>query len=315
MDDYSMNTLTGGKQEWALELVQVLSPVILDGINSMYAESLKLCEETGEHSKYLMTFQNFLARVPQWNNDMIKKECARIVEKSGCAYLEDLIACVHIAHLKILTTIRTGKTQKKIEIDIPKLEEFIHNVYIHCSRELYENMYLFKKDVEPLLFQQNRKQLNNTINTAILDSVRRSIPVDQLLRAYLDETTDLIFTKEKDEAKEVKEEEEVKSDHVAAAAAGGNKKETITFSDKDNAISIDKQVEIVDAPKNIERLQEISDIRHAAAKAAEKEEEEGDKIKISDLDITDVLDITDINKSTSGGNDSNSLLGDITILS
>lgn len=315
MDDYSMNTLTGGKQEWALELVQVLSPVILDGINSMYAESLKLCEETGEHSKYLMTFQNFLARVPQWNNDMIKKECARIVEKSGCAYLEDLIACVHIAHLKILTTIRTGKTQKKIEIDIPKLEEFIHNVYIHCSRELYENMYLFKKDVEPLLFQQNRKQLNNTINTAILDSVRRSIPVDQLLRAYLDETTDLIFTKEKDEAKEVKEEEDVKSDHVAAAAAGGNKKETITFSDKDNAISIDKQVEIVDAPKNIERLQEISEIRHAAAKAAEKEEEEGDKIKISDLDITDVLDITDINKSTSGGNDSNSLLGNITILS
>ena len=296
-----MNTLTEAQHEWAIKLVNILSPVILDGINSMYNESLKLCEETGEHSKYLMTFQNFLARVPQWNNDLVRKECSRIVEKSGCAYLEDLISCVHIIHLKILTTIRTGKTQKKIEIDIPKLDQFIHKVYIYCSRELYENMYLFEKNVQPLVFQKNRKELNNIVKSAILDSVRCSIPVDQLLRAYLDETTDLIVTKEK-EKEEVKEEEVIP---VKNEFEVDKDKETITFSDKDMAISVDKKEEFVDAPKNIERLELISAQRHAAAKAAEQEEN-FEKINILSEDAT--LDITEIKS------EKESLLDDIIVV-
>ena len=296
-----MNTLTEAQHEWAIKLVNILSPVILDGINSMYNESLKLCEETGEHSKYLMTFQNFLARVPQWNNDLVRKECSRIVEKSGCAYLEDLISCVHIIHLKILTTIRTGKTQKKIEIDIPKLDQFIHKVYIYCSRELYENMYLFEKNVQPLVFQKNRKELNNIVKSAILDSVRCSIPVDQLLRAYLDETTDLIVTKEK-EKEEVKEEEVIPVKNEFEVVKD---KETITFSDKDMAISVDKKEEFVDAPKNIERLELISAQRHAAAKAAEQEEN-FEKINILSEDAT--LDITEIKS------EKESLLDDIIVV-
>lgn len=302
MDDYNLNTLTEAQHEWAIKLVNILSPLILDGINSMYNESLKLCEETGEHSKYLMTFQNFLARVPQWNNEMVRKECTRIVEKSGCAYLEDLISCVHIVHLKILTTIRTGKTQKKIEIDIPKLDQFIHKVYTYSSRELYENMYLFEKNVPPLVFQKNRKELNNIVKSAILDSVRCSIPVDQLLRAYLDETTDLILTEK--EAKEDKKEDDKKEDDKKEEKEDAQNafekvklKETISFSDKDMAVSVDNKEEVVIASKDIERLEKLSAERHAAAKAEQEEEEQYDKIKIMDDDVK--LDITEIESKES----------------
>lgn len=302
-----MTTLTEAQHEWAIKLVNILSPVVLDGINSMYNESLKLCEETGEHSKYLMTFQNFLARVPQWNNELVRKECARIVEKSGCAYLEDLISCVHIVHLKILTTIRTGKTQKKIEIDIPKLDQFIHKVYIYCSRELYENMYLFEKNVQPLVFQKNRKELNNIVKSAIMDSVRCSIPVDQLLRAYLDETTDLILTQEKEEVKE----EEVKEEDKQNKFEQVKLKETITFSDEDMAMSVDNKEEVVVAPKNIERLEVISAQRHAAAKAAEAEEN-SEKINILGEDVS--LDITDIVDSKFDSKEKETLLDDVMVL-
>ena len=307
MDDYNLNTLTEAQHEWAIKLVNILSPLILDGINSMYNESLKLCEETGEHSKYLMTFQNFLARVPQWNNEMVRKECSRIVDKSGCAYLEDLISCVHIVHLKILTTIRTGKTQKKIEIDIPKLDQFIHKVYTYSSRELYENMYLFEKNVPPLVFQKHRKELNNIVKSAILDSVRCSIPVDQLLRAYLDETTDLILTEKeaKEDAKEEDKKEEDKKEDAQNKFEQVKLKETISFSDKDMARSIDNKEEVVIAPKDIDRLEEISAKRHAEKKAEEEEEEQYDKIKIMGDDVK--LDITEIESK-------DSLLDDIIIV-
>ena len=77
-----------------------------------------------------MTFQNFLTRVPKWNSTIIEEETNRIVKSSGCDYLEDLLTCVHITQLKILTSIRVANKQKKIDINIPKLSDFIHKVYI-----------------------------------------------------------------------------------------------------------------------------------------------------------------------------------------
>ena len=38
-----------------------------------------------------MTFQNFLSRVPKWNENIVTEETKRIVEASNCPYLEDLL--------------------------------------------------------------------------------------------------------------------------------------------------------------------------------------------------------------------------------
>ena len=85
-----------------------------------------------------MTFQNFLSRIVRWNSQIITDETQRIITKSGCNYLEDLLTCVHIAQLKILTSVRVGQKQKKIDIDIPKLDNFIHKVYIYLARKIYK---------------------------------------------------------------------------------------------------------------------------------------------------------------------------------
>jgi hypothetical protein len=208
MDDNHKPTLTESQFEWAWKLVQILQPLIYDGIQSIFQEAVSICKQSDEEEKYLMTFQNFLSRIPKWNEVMIQTEVDRIVQKSGCTYLDDLITCVHIVHLKILTSIRTGKTQKKIDISIPKLGKFVHKVYINLSRELYTNVYLFETDVQPLVFQKNRASFNKMIKTAILDAVRDSIPVERLLRAYLDESTDLL----KEEVKENEKKEEPKKE-------------------------------------------------------------------------------------------------------
>ena len=211
MDDNNITTLTEAQYEWALRLVNILSPLIQEGVQSIFSESWNMCERENELDKYLMTFQNLLSRVPKWNEEIIKAEVDRIVEKSGCQYMEDLLSCVHIIHLKILTTIRTGKTQKKIDIDIPKLNHFIHKIYIDCSRGLYTRVYLFEKDVAPLVIQRNRAEFSELVKQSIMNVVRDSIPVEILLRAYLDESTDLIGTVKEPEA--VKKEEE-KTDNI-----------------------------------------------------------------------------------------------------
>ena len=84
---------------------------IIQGINSIYKEAIRLCEESKEKNKYLMTFQNLLSKIPDWSTTTIETERKRIELVSGCKYLEDLITCVHIIQLKALTCIRVGLKQ------------------------------------------------------------------------------------------------------------------------------------------------------------------------------------------------------------
>ena len=190
MDDYNVNVLSEAKNEYSSRLVTILTPLILEGIKSIFDEACKLCLDNDENEKYLMTFQNFLSRVPKWNTTIIEEETKRIIGLSHCNYLEDLITCVHITQLKILTSIRVSQKQKKIDIDIPKLTAFIHKCYIQYARKLYSNVYLFEKDILPLSYQKNMREAELLCQESILQVVRDGMPVEKILRAYIDETVD-----------------------------------------------------------------------------------------------------------------------------
>ena len=188
MDDYSLSSLSESKNEWCSRLVNTLTPAIIDGLRSIYNESLQLCIENDEEDKYLMTFQTFLSRIPQWNAAIIKAERERIETTTNCGYLEELITCVHVIQLKALTCVRVGAKQKKVDIDIPSSDGFIHKVYVNSARKVYTNIYLFEKDIPPLDIQKNSRELEIIIKESILNSIRDTMPIDKILVAYMDET-------------------------------------------------------------------------------------------------------------------------------
>ena len=188
MDDFSVNSLTESKNEWCARLLTILTPSVIQGLKSIFDEALKLCQDNKENDKYLMTFQNFLTRVPKWNQTIIDTEQKRIAETSGCTYLEELITCVHVIQLKALTCVRVGSKQKKIDINVPSTNDFIHKIYIHVARKLYTNIYLYEKNIQPLQTQKNNREMEMIIKECILSTIRDSIPVESILRAYMDET-------------------------------------------------------------------------------------------------------------------------------
>ena len=190
MDDYNIVSLQESNNEWVSRLINLLSPCLIQGVRDMLTESLKICVENDEEEKYLMTFQNILSRVPKWSNETLLKEVDRIKEMSKCEYLEDLISCVHIVQLKALTCIRVGQKQKTIDIDIPKFDSFVHKVYTHLARKLFSNVYLFEVSVTPLTVQKNNREIELITKDCILEAVRESIPVEAILRAYLDKTVE-----------------------------------------------------------------------------------------------------------------------------
>lgn len=210
MDDFNLSSLTESRNEYSSLLLKKLTPLVVHGFNSMFEDTLKMCEENDEEEKYLMTFQNFLTRVPKWNKTIIDGEVSRIKEETNCSYIEDLLTCVHITHLKILTNMRVGHKQKKINIDVPSFDIFIHKVYIEVARRLYKNVYLFETDIMPIQKQRNIRDFELLVNDSILDVIRSNMPIESILKAYLDESSETkIF--EKVEEIEVKEEEQPKS--------------------------------------------------------------------------------------------------------
>jgi Family of unknown function (DUF5764) len=198
MDDFNLSTLRCSRDEWCMRLINILSPQIISGIRSIFAESYKQCMENNEPTKYLATFQNYLSRIPKWNSELIEQESNRIAENSGCTYLDDLITCVHIIQLKMLTCVRVGTKQKKVDLDIPKVEIFIHKIYIHVARELYTKVYLFMTDVTPIEKQKNNHMIEHIVQNCIFNAIGESMPDKKILRAFLEETDETV--------EEVKEE-------------------------------------------------------------------------------------------------------------
>jgi len=191
MDDYSLTSLTESKNEWCARLVSLLTHHIIIGIESIFKEALTICVNEKEENKYLMTFQNLLCAIPQWNPSIIEQETKRIETNSGCKYLEDLITCVHIIQLKALTCIRVGQKSKKIDINIPSVNTFIHNVYINVARKLYTNVYLYEKDLYPLQIQKNKHEVEFLVKEAILLTIRDNIPVEKILQSYMEESEEV----------------------------------------------------------------------------------------------------------------------------
>jgi len=303
MDDFVISNLHEARNEWCSRLVSIFTPLVTEGVKSIFNEAWKLCVETDEVSKYLMTFQNLLSRIPKWNSVIVEEERKRIIERSGCNYLEDLITCVHIIQLKVLTSIRVGNKQKKIDIAIPKLDAFIHKVYIHVARKVYSNVYLFEKNIAPLTMQKHMRELEIMIQECILTAIRESIPTEEIIRAYMDEAIEqeeVVVIENVDEASTIAgddSKEEVKEEKTGESTSNEEEEAKIPvvpsiqniddepvltrlkFNDYDSVMGDDNRIETISAPKTIERLEEISTER-AIQRKLEEEEDLDDKIKI-----------------------------------
>ena len=187
-----------------------------------------------------------------------------------------------------------------MDIQIPKFEDFIHKVYIHVARKIYKNVYLFEANIPPLQTQKNHRELEVIIQECILNAVRESIPIDMILRAYLDETI------EDDVVEEIKETP-IPDDNLAQSIssapisepAAPSMSSKLSFNNVDMAIDTNNQEEQISAPKDIARLEELSNIRNEQRKLETDDDDDADssggKIQIFNENISlGQLDVHDI---------------------
>ena len=152
-----------------------------------------------EGKRTMALFQKFCADVPLWNQDVIDVNIGVILDNCRCDYVEELMTAVFIAHTKMLTAIRVNSRQKKLQITLPKLDHFLHRVFVECARAFWKAPFLFADELAPIERQKNILQAEVMCTEALSGAVRSLLPVKSILRDYLedDEETDETVEQEK----------------------------------------------------------------------------------------------------------------------
>lgn len=186
-----LNFLVETKNEYTSHLINILTPLVFEGLLSIYKEA----QQVSDPNNTLKVFQSFLKRIPKWNQSMIQKETDRIINSThSYGWLNDLIKATLKSNLVILMYNPTVKTQTKVNPsfyqDI-KTEDFIHRVYIECARELWNNPYLMYHNYPPIEIKRNQRDCMNIIKECIKESLRKLLPVKHLLQIYLGEDMEI----------------------------------------------------------------------------------------------------------------------------
>ena len=199
MDDFNNPVFAQAKIEYTKQLTDVLVSPMYEGLKRVYEQS-KRDYANDTNRSFHNVFRNNIEVVPKWNADMIETEVERIEKSSNCDWLDDLITAVFISHTKILASI--GNKTKKINLTIPKTDNFVHKCYINSAREIWKNPYLFDENKSSIEYQRNIKYTEDLIKESIEQTIRKLLPVKNILREHL-ENTDSVKREETSESGDV----------------------------------------------------------------------------------------------------------------
>ena len=247
-----INVYADAKTEYTRQLTQFCLPAFLGFFLHLLDETK---ESEKESRKLLLSFQNALKQIPEWNYEKVQAKTNIVIKDIKCDYFEDLLSAVFVAHTKVLSAIRLTTKQKKLQITIPKTDHFLHHTMIECARILWSNVFLFSPSGPAIERQKNMRQIEQLIQDGILQSIRGMLPVKNILKEYLkdddeddenaenevdneeneeDNKEKVTIKKEKVKKEEVEAEveTEAKSEEVEAKPEGSESKTEYKVKDK-----------------------------------------------------------------------------------
>ncbi len=229
-----MNFLVETKNEYTIQLINILSPHLFEGFESIYNESKKIIKK-GEEKKVLKAFQQFIKRIPSWNSNLIENETTRIRTASRCDFLQNLLKAVIKANIILLSNTNQLSSNISIEkkyLDIP-LHKFIHRCYVECARQFYNSPYLFYHDIRPIEKKRNQRDCFDIIKQGIKEAIRKILPVQHILDQYLG--SNMKFGRDEiDKPISAVESENLKQLISKDLTSGNENVNDITYSKEDN---------------------------------------------------------------------------------
>lgn len=136
-------------------------------------------------------FRAKLELIPSWNTEVITQEYKRIIHKSKCPYLEQLIRKVFIYNTQILAA--AEPIERSVRVPVPRGDRFIHRVYITTARSMFENFWIMEDRPERVSAVEQAKNLTKayrSINQCIENTILEMLPIGELVSRQVEDNYD-----------------------------------------------------------------------------------------------------------------------------
>jgi hypothetical protein len=206
-----------------------------------------------------------LTKIPEWSDSTLTIEVERIENVTKCAYLDDLIMGVFISYMKSFASLqyRGNSTEINVEFDSPSIAKFVHELYKHSARKVWQVAYLFKT-VGVSMEQQarNRQDVERIVTDCMELTIRGFLPWESIAKKYFAQpkTSDIIT-----EIPEVVSSKAVSFGEDDSDSDSEDEKEAIKLSDE----TVELEFEDLDAPKEAPVLVEKSALDEISEKVSD----------------------------------------------
>jgi hypothetical protein len=210
----SVSLYSEARNEYLKQLSTWIVPPMVEFFRNEY---VSIVSRDG-NKRAMVHFQEFCASVPKWNQDIIENNTNALLENCHCDYIEELMTAVFIAHTKMLTAIRVNSKQKKLQITLPKLDHFLHRIFVECARAFWKAPFLFSEELPPVERQKNILQLESIATEALSGAIRSLLPVKSILRDYMNDDN----SSSDDESKTHKKHKSSKKKHEVSDSSSSD---------------------------------------------------------------------------------------------
>jgi hypothetical protein len=170
-------------------LATLLVPRLAEGFWSINESAVQLCERNKQPDQVLRTFQNMITKVPEWSDSTLAEEVERILKVSKCGYMDDLLMGVFLSYMKSFAALqyRGSSSQVRVEFERPNVTKFIHELYKHSARKLWQSAYLFKTQLPTEQQAKNRQEIEGIVYKTLDDVIRSFLPWEVIAKSYFTE--------------------------------------------------------------------------------------------------------------------------------
>jgi hypothetical protein len=205
MTHYYEKNIVEIRNEYTTFLTNILSPLIYEGLLSIYTNSINLYNDMNveqeadinpqlkkEHITKI--FQLSLKEIPALNNESIETETTRIKDKAKCSdFFDNLVKSVIKSNIILLTFNATGKQCELVNAKYHEkadVKAFIHKCYIECAKLFFYTPELFVADIDVNEEKSDaaiyhKREIYELIKLSICEAVRKMLPVKEILEEYL----------------------------------------------------------------------------------------------------------------------------------
>jgi hypothetical protein len=251
-----MSDTDHAKTQLREHLASLLVSPVAEGFWSIQKNALEMCERNKQPNEILRTFQNMITKIPEWTDNTVTDETERILTKTKCTYMDDLLMGVFLSYMKAFASLqyRGKSSQLKLEFERPNVSKFIHELYVQSARKIWKSAYLFKTVGVPSEQQsKSRQEIEEIIYKTIDDVVRSFLPWDVISKTYFTEPVEAPVEPPASKSvvfEDLSDEEDEKEESLQIADDAEELEIETTNLDEKKTVTVEVP-EVVDVEKNL----------------------------------------------------------------